>query len=49
MQVFRGLPRPTERVACALTVGNFDGVHRGHQALLAVVAAARARGLPQPC
>jgi riboflavin kinase/FMN adenylyltransferase len=46
MQVFRGIPRPTERVACALTIGNFDGVHRGHQALLArVVSAARARGI----
>jgi riboflavin kinase/FMN adenylyltransferase len=46
MQVFRGLPRPAERIPCALTVGNFDGVHRGHQALLArVVAAARARGI----
>jgi riboflavin kinase/FMN adenylyltransferase len=30
----------------ALTIGNFDGVHRGHQALLAqVVEAARERGL----
>ena len=46
MQVFRGMPRPSERNACALTIGNFDGVHRGHQALLArVVAAARARGI----
>ena len=46
MQVFRGIPRPSERTACALTIGNFDGVHRGHQALLArVVAAARARGI----
>jgi riboflavin kinase/FMN adenylyltransferase len=46
MQVFRGIPRPSERVPCALTIGNFDGVHRGHQALLArVVAAARARGI----
>jgi riboflavin kinase/FMN adenylyltransferase len=46
MQVYRGMPRPSERIACALTIGNFDGVHRGHQALLArVVAAARARGI----
>jgi riboflavin kinase/FMN adenylyltransferase len=46
MQIFRGTPRPSQRVPCALTVGNFDGVHRGHQALLArVTSAARARGL----
>ena len=33
--------------ACALTIGNFDGVHLGHQALLGtVVARARALGLP---
>ena len=32
---------------CALTIGNFDGVHLGHQALLnTLVAQARARGLP---
>ena len=35
MQVFRRLPPVAQRSACALTVGNFDGVHRGHQALLA--------------
>ena len=46
MQVFRGLPRSELRAPCALTIGNFDGVHRGHQALLArVVAAARARNI----
>lgn len=46
MQVFRGIPRAGQRVPCALTIGNFDGVHRGHQAMLArVVAAARARGI----
>ena len=46
MQIFRGVPRPSQRVPCALTVGNFDGVHRGHQALLArVTAAARKRNV----
>jgi riboflavin kinase/FMN adenylyltransferase len=46
MQVFRGIPRPGERVPCALTIGNFDGVHRGHQALLArLVTAAHTRGI----
>ncbi len=47
MQVFRQLPPPAERTPCALTIGNFDGVHRGHQAVIAQLAArARARGLP---
>jgi riboflavin kinase / FMN adenylyltransferase len=46
MQVFRGQPCPAQRDPCALTVGNFDGVHRGHQALIGqVVGAARSRGL----
>jgi riboflavin kinase/FMN adenylyltransferase len=32
---------------CALTIGNFDGVHRGHQAMLALLTnEARHRGLP---
>jgi riboflavin kinase / FMN adenylyltransferase len=34
-------------MGCALTVGNFDGVHRGHQAMLALLTnEARHRGLP---
>jgi riboflavin kinase/FMN adenylyltransferase len=33
--------------ACALTIGNFDGVHRGHQAMLALLKnEARHRGVP---
>ncbi|MEP6997279.1 MAG: bifunctional riboflavin kinase/FAD synthetase [Betaproteobacteria bacterium] len=36
MQVFRGLPDLAHRHRpIALTIGNFDGVHRGHQAMLA--------------
>ena len=46
MKIIRGAPRPADRLPTALTIGNFDGVHRGHQALLAqVVAAAQSRGL----
>jgi riboflavin kinase/FMN adenylyltransferase len=37
MKVFRGLPNAAARAPCALTIGNFDGVHLGHQALLARV------------
>ena len=43
MKVFRGLPNAESRRPCALTIGNFDGVHRGHRALLARVAEAAAR------
>lgn len=46
MKVFRGLPNPEAGAPCALTIGNFDGVHLGHQALLAhVVQAAQQRAL----
>lgn len=38
MQVFRGIYHPSIAPACALTIGNFDGVHRGHQAMLALLA-----------
>ncbi len=47
MRVFRGLHHPGMAEACALTIGNFDGVHRGHQAMLALLTnEARHRGLP---
>lgn len=46
MRVFRGIPAHAAH-ATALTIGNFDGVHRGHQALLGrLVKLARAEGLP---
>ena len=48
MQVFRGVGHPAlaDR-AHAVTIGNFDGVHRGHQAMLALLTnEARHRGVP---
>jgi riboflavin kinase/FMN adenylyltransferase len=46
MQVCRGLP-PSADTPLALTIGNFDGVHLGHQAMLdKVKAAAMAHGVP---
>ncbi|MEO7115616.1 MAG: bifunctional riboflavin kinase/FAD synthetase [Caldimonas sp.] len=47
MHVFRSLRDPGIAPSCALTIGNFDGVHRGHQAMLALlVSEASHRGLP---
>lgn len=47
MQIFRGFHHPDIAPACALTIGNFDGVHRGHQAMLALLnSEARHRGVP---
>lgn len=47
MQIFRGFRHPGVARACALTIGNFDGVHRGHQAMLALLTTeARHRGVP---
>ena len=37
MRIFRGIHHPGLAPACALTIGNFDGVHRGHQAMLALL------------
>jgi riboflavin kinase / FMN adenylyltransferase len=46
MLTLRGLYSPDQQ-PLALTIGNFDGVHLGHQALLKQLsAAAQARGLP---
>jgi riboflavin kinase/FMN adenylyltransferase len=47
MKVFRGFNHPGVASACALTIGNFDGVHRGHQAMLALLKAeAQQRSVP---
>lgn len=47
MRVFRGFHHAALAKACALTIGNFDGVHRGHQAMLALLRSeAQHRKLP---
>lgn len=47
MKIFRGLRHPGIAPGCALTIGNFDGVHRGHQAMLALLRNEAAhRGVP---
>jgi riboflavin kinase / FMN adenylyltransferase len=47
MKVFRGFKHHGIAPACALTIGNFDGVHRGHQAMIALLKnEASHRGLP---
>ncbi len=47
MKVFRGYRNSRLAAHCALTIGNFDGVHRGHQAMLALLKnEAQHRGVP---
>lgn len=51
MNVWNGLDAfPTGREPMAATIGNFDGVHLGHQAILSsATSTARARGVPSLC
>ena len=48
MKFIRGIYNLKEQHrGCVLTIGNFDGVHRGHQALMAeLIAEGRKRNLP---
>lgn len=49
MKVFRGVQHANLAPGCALTIGNFDGVHRGHQAMLALLRAEAAQRDVQSC
>ena len=47
MQIIHRLSPQQHPQGCALTIGNFDGVHRGHQAMLALLKnEASHRGIP---
>ena len=47
MQIFRGLHNiPKDTLPCSLTIGNFDGIHKGHRQIIEnVVNRAKEKGL----
>jgi riboflavin kinase / FMN adenylyltransferase len=59
MKVFRGICHPYSArpqagnvqsgLGCALTIGNFDGVHRGHQAMIALLKSEAAHRAVPSC
>ncbi len=47
MELIRGLHNLKNQSGCVLTIGNFDGVHVGHQEILKkLVLAAKKKGIP---